>query len=108
MRLIYHIVPASLWVQHSGHSYRAESLATEGFIHCSHPEQVARVANLFYADQPDLMLLGIDPARLTSPLRDEDIGTGESFPHVYGPIHHEAIVSVQRLERDAGNRWIFG
>ena len=38
------------------------------------------------------MLLLIDTDRLTSPLRFEPVTAGgEAFPHVYGPVHLDAI-----------------
>jgi uncharacterized protein (DUF952 family) len=107
VRLIYHLVPRTVWEQTSAGAYCADSLATEGFIHCSNADQVARVANLFYADQSDLLVLTIDADRLASPLRDEDAGTGERFPHVYGPIEASAIIAVESLRRGQDNRWEF-
>jgi glutathione S-transferase len=107
MRRIYHIETPSQWRQAADSPYQAESLTAEGFIHCSNRDQVARVANLFYADQAELLVLDIDAGRLASPLRDEDGGTGEQFPHVYGPINRDAVVAVRRLQRDAENRWAF-
>lgn len=96
-RLIFHITTGSEWeaAQAAG-KYVAPSLETEGFIHCSLPTQVTHVADWFYRDIPDLVLLGIDPGKLTSPLRWEpsaDSFAGD-FPHVYGPIAIEAVVSV--------------
>jgi uncharacterized protein (DUF952 family) len=73
--------------------YSADSLAGQGFIHCSRKDQILRVANTFYAGQHGLVLLVIDPLRLTSELRWEpgvDLAT-ELFPHVYGPINLEAV-----------------
>jgi uncharacterized protein (DUF952 family) len=107
MRHIYHIVPKSVWEQAPAGPYRAASLATEGFIHCSSRGQVAWVANQFYADQDELLLLGIDVDRLSSPVRDEDPGIGEHFPHVYGPIDRAAVVEVLPLERGPDGRWVF-
>ncbi len=97
MRRIYHIVPPSTWHAVGAGPYRAESLQTEGFIHCANEDQVARVANLFYADHAELLVLCIDTGRLAHPVRDEDAGTGERFPHVYGPINTDAIVTVLHL-----------
>jgi uncharacterized protein (DUF952 family) len=106
MRLIYHIVPQGDWRPADG-PYRAPSLAGEGFIHCSNHDQVARVANFFYADAGALLVLAIDAGRLAAPLRDEAAGTGEWFPHVYGPIEPEAVVEVRELERGPDGRWRF-
>lgn len=107
MQTIYHLVLPRVWQAHPEQPYRAESLASEGFIHCSFAEQVALTANRFYAEQQDLLVLHIDPARLTSPLREEASETGELFPHIYGPLPREAVTAVQPLERDASGRWRF-
>ena len=93
-RLILHITTASEWAaaQKAG-EYRAPSLETEGFIHCSTPAQVVHVGDWFYRDIPDLVLLCIDPAELTSEVMWEasaDSFAGE-FPHVYGSIAIEAV-----------------
>lgn len=96
-RLIFHITTGSEWeAAKAAGKYVAPSLETEGFIHCSLPTQVTHVADWFYRDVPDLVLLSIDPGRLTSPLRWEpsaDAFAGD-FPHVYGPIAIEAVVAV--------------
>jgi uncharacterized protein (DUF952 family) len=107
MRLIYHIVARADWGRAAGGPYRADSLAAEGFIHCSNGDQVARVADLFYADGKDLLVLCVDAGRLGCPVRDEDPGTGERFPHVYGPIEREAVVEVRELRRGPDGRWRF-
>jgi uncharacterized protein (DUF952 family) len=72
------------------------SLADEGFIHCSFAEQLQDTADRFYAGRRDVLLLAIDPARLDAPVRVEPApGTGERFPHVYGPITVNAVVWAQ-------------
>jgi uncharacterized protein (DUF952 family) len=103
-RLIFHITTAPEWeAALAAGKYVAPSLETEGFIHCSLPTQVTHVADWFYRDVPDLVLLGIEPSNLTSPLRWEpsaDEFAGD-FPHVYGPIAIEAVVSVLEWSRGA-------
>lgn len=85
--MIVHIVERRDWEQaKSSGDYRANSLAAEGFIHCSSPDQVLRVANRFYRGVPDLLLLWIDAQRLSAPLRYET-GDGEMFPHIYGALN---------------------
>ena len=79
-------------------STRGRTLAEEGFIHCSFADQVASTAERFYADVDDAVILRIDPGRLTSRVVVEDLdGTGEQFPHVYGPIAVSAVVEVRPL-----------
>jgi uncharacterized protein (DUF952 family) len=105
MRLIYHLVPKSTWKEFGFAPYRAASLESEGFIHCSNRDQVAWAANRFYANESELLALSLDVARLTSPVHDEDPGCGQHFPHIYGPINPEAVVQVEELQRGADGRW---
>ncbi|MBD2462454.1 DUF952 domain-containing protein [Oscillatoria sp. FACHB-1407] len=93
--MIFHITSRSHWQQaQSIGEYRADSLTTEGFIHCSKAEQVIWVANQFYRNSPDLVLLHIDPSKLTAELRYDAIETGEEFPHLYGALNLDAVTQV--------------
>jgi uncharacterized protein (DUF952 family) len=105
---ILHATSQASWAaaQKAG-AYIADSLAEAGFIHCSTPEQILRVANALYAGQRDLVLLVIDPSRLTAELRWEpgvDLEP-ELFPHVYGPINLDAVVRVADFEPDAEGKF---
>jgi uncharacterized protein (DUF952 family) len=107
--LIYHVTARRAWeaAQKSG-KYEADSLAGQGFIHCSKVDQVLRVANNIFKGQPGLVLLVIDTGKLTSPLKwepGEDLAT-EVFPHVYGPVNLEAIQNV--LDFEPGPDGTFG
>jgi uncharacterized protein (DUF952 family) len=81
-----------------GKPYRAPSLETEGFVHCSDFGSVHLPANRLFAGRTDLVLLEIDPAKLDVPLRWEPgvppDPNGAWFPHVYGPIPQSAVVAV--------------
>jgi glutathione S-transferase len=100
---LFHIALAEDWAaaQTTGEyvmSTRDRTLAEEGFIHCSFADQVDATAARFYADVDDAIVLRIDPRRLTSRVEVEDLfGTGERFPHVYGPIPVTAVVNVRPL-----------
>jgi glutathione S-transferase len=107
MRPVYHLVLRSVWERDPERPYRAGSLDTEGFIHCSFADQVARSANRFYADAADLLVLAIDPARLTAPLREEPAKGGTLYPHVYGPIDRDAVTAAVPMSRGADGRWAF-
>ena len=72
-------------------STRGMRLVEVGFIHFSWQEQVAKTFERFYADAGDVLLLEIDPTRLSAPLRADAIPTGELFPHLYGPLPIEAV-----------------
>jgi uncharacterized protein (DUF952 family) len=107
VELIYHLVAPSVWQQAPDQDYRADSLVSEGFIHCSRAHQVAGAANRFYADQPALLVLTIDPQRLQAPLRYEPAASGELFPHIHGPLNRTAVLGVQALARGADGHWVF-
>lgn len=95
--MIVHLCARSVWESVTD-VYTADSLATEGFVHCSDPEWVHVPATLFYRGRTDLVLLEIDPARLDSPVVREDGSppdpSGRQFPHVYGPVAAAAVVAV--------------
>jgi len=104
--------------------YRAASLDTEGFIHCSTPEQVVDTANRFYAGRRDLVLLCIDPAGLDlrweegsvpgsappSRARPDALGRnggsdGQPFPHLYRPLPVLSVRCVTPIFPGADGVW---
>jgi uncharacterized protein (DUF952 family) len=95
-RLILHITTRPAWdAARAAGRYEAPSLAAEGFIHLSSPDQVVRVADARYSGASDLVLLCVDAGRLAAPLRDETSDAGaETFPHLYGPLNLDAVVAV--------------
>ena len=98
MSRIYHVVSMEHWAKFAGKpTYEADSLQREGFIHLSEQGQVAGVLDRYYRGVPDLLLLHIDPAKLTNELRYEETTNGEQFPHVYGPINKDAVVEIQKI-----------
>ncbi len=72
--------------------YDVESVDGEGFIHCCTGEQLAGVLQRYFEGGTDLVLLQIDPERVTSEIRWE-----AGFPHIYGPLELEAVISAQTL-----------
>lgn len=101
--MIFHLTDPARWAQslaageHTGSS-RGIELADEGFIHCSTAAQWPGTVERFYADVSELLLLHIDETLLDVPLVFEQLGEApEPFPHVYGPISINAVVTVERL-----------
>jgi uncharacterized protein (DUF952 family) len=78
----------------------------DGFIHLSAANQVAGTLAKHYSGQEDLLLLGLDPERLGAGLRWEPSRGGDLFPHLYGALPLDAIVSVEPLGLDDDNRHI--
>ncbi len=96
--LIFHIVLSDAWEAFTGESYEAASLAEEGFIHCSFADQLGGVLGRYYSGVSSVVVLGIDPKKLTSKLVSEPSTGGEFYPHIYGPINRDAVVSVEERE----------
>jgi glutathione S-transferase len=111
--VIYHIAMAADWEQALKDgayttSTRGVSLAEQGYIHASTERQVAPVANSYYTDVPGLLLLVIDPGRLTAPLQYDDVpGSDEPFPHIYGPLNPGAVIAAVPLEAGPDGTYTF-
>ena len=103
---IYHVATANDWdaAKASG-SYTTSTygvtLEQEGFLHASRADQWQGVLDRFYSEVCEpLVLLEIDTDLLDVPLVDEAPAPGveETFPHIYGPLSPEAVVSVRPLD----------
>lgn len=101
---ILHITTPALWAEaQAAGAYTADSLATEGFIHCSTPEQVMWVAAQRFQGRTDMIVLHIDPAKIDSDIRYENLEGGTRlFPHVYGAIPCAAVTGVTPLYPSPG------
>ena len=92
---IYHIVLPEVWEEFKDKNfYKAESLDTEGFIHCSFAEQLAEVLERYYKGIERVLILEIETDKLTSKLVNEPSTNDEIYPHVYGEINTDAIVGI--------------
>jgi uncharacterized protein (DUF952 family) len=94
--LIYHIVTPEIWEKSKDEfEYEAESLRTEGFIHCSYRNQLDEVLERYYKGAEKVLILHINTHFLTAKLVSEPSTGGEFYPHVYGAINRTAIVDVE-------------
>lgn len=95
MNLILHITQRAQWeAAQTAQIYRSDTLETEGFIHCSTPQQVVKVANAFFKNQQGLVLLCIDADQVQAEIRYEGIQEDELFPHIYGALNLDAVIQV--------------
>jgi uncharacterized protein (DUF952 family) len=80
--------------------------ARDGFIHLSAGGQVAGTLAKHFAGQTDLVLLAVDADRLGERLRWEPSRGGELFPHLYGQLPLEHVISVETLvlQEDGSHR----
>ena len=105
---IYHLALARDWqAALADGSYATStlgvSLAQQGFIHCSFADQVQRIADLVYSGRDDVLLLSLDPAAVTAPIRVEDVGS-DAFPHLYGELEVSAVRGVRPLAQGPDGR----
>lgn len=94
--MIYHIIQQDAWkTAVSQNSYAPPSIEAEGFIHCSTKAQILFPANQMFRGQTDLILLQIDPDKVTHSIIYEDCyETGHQFPHIYGALNIDAVIKT--------------
>ena len=103
MAIIYHTTTAEEWsaAQAAGR-YTAAAQESDGFLHCSTPEQIVATANRYYHGRHGLLLLGIDTAQVEAEVRVENLSGGsELYPHIYGALNLNAVVAALPFEPDA-------
>jgi uncharacterized protein (DUF952 family) len=94
--LIYHIVLPEVWEKFENeYDYEAESLASEGFIHCSYRNQLDEVLARYYKNADKVLILHINLHYLTAKFVAEPSTNREIYPHIYGKINKSAIVGVE-------------
>lgn len=96
----YHLVPEEVWDQQKfERSYAPERFDDEGFIHCTDTlEELIAVGNRYYRDDPrTFLVLAIDCEQVEAAVIYED--EQRQFPHIYGRLNAEAVLSAQPVER---------
>jgi uncharacterized protein (DUF952 family) len=107
MNTILHITQRQAWgtAKNLG-TYQSNTLATEGFIHCSTVSQVIGSANRFFKSQADLVVLLIDIDRVNAEIRYEGVDPANLFPHIYGELNIDAVIGAIDLEADTNGSFI--
>ena len=108
-QVIYHMCRREEWRDaEAAGSYPGSSQDRgDGFIHFSTAAQVADSAARHRAGQDGLVLLAVDAARLGKALKWEPARGGQMFPHLYGALALDAVVSADDLPVGANGRHIF-
>jgi uncharacterized protein (DUF952 family) len=73
--------------------------AADGYIHLSSASQVAATLDKHFSGVDGLALAAVDLSRLGDTVRWEASRDGQLFPHIYGLLAIEAVLSVAPLER---------
>jgi len=105
--MIYHITHQDAWAHAQKRNvYQPVGFSEDGFIHCSDLHQVAKVANSFYKGIDGLIVLAIDPELTGAKLVYENTDGGtELFPHLYGLLPTDAVLSTFALEVDGSGQF---
>ena len=99
--MIYKILSVADWeaAEAAGRFEGSADDRRDGFIHFSDGQQVIGTAAKYFAGQSRLVLLTVDPGRLTD-LRWEKSRGDALFPHLYGPLELDAVDRADRLPDD--------
>ncbi|WP_255372701.1 DUF952 domain-containing protein [Corynebacterium sp. CNJ-954] len=113
---IYHIARVPDWTdaQREG-EYRVStsgmSLDEVGYIHASTAAQVVPTAERFYQDETvPLCVLAIDESAVQhsgTEIREESGDDGQWYPHIYGPLDPEWVITVHPGEFGTDGRFVW-
>jgi uncharacterized protein (DUF952 family) len=104
--MIFHLAEPAAWAdaqRADDRCYRAASLATQGFIHLSFPDQVAATFERYYTGRDDLVLLEVDEHHpvIAAALVVEQGLSGGQFPHLYAPLALDAVIRSTEYRADS-------
>lgn len=109
-QIIYKIEDAQTWAQalRNGHYLGSPLDLKDGFIHLSTPQHVRETAQKYMAGQEGLVLIGVDASKIGETLVWEEARGGVLFPHIYGPLPLDAVLSTQAMPLGPDGLHIFG
>lgn len=103
MALIYKIVSKDEWQKAEEKGVYCGSAVdlADGFIHFSTAEQVAETANKHFKGQINLVLVAVNEDSLDDEAFRYEVSRGGAlFPHLYGTLALENVVSIFPFEAD--------
>ncbi|HRH08946.1 MAG TPA: DUF952 domain-containing protein [Bacteroidia bacterium] len=108
-KYIYHIaLKKDLLLAFKIGYYQADSLNSEGFLHCSTQEELINTANRIFINKRDLCLLELESAKIEAKTIYENTSGGSIlYPHIYGKLNLNAIHQCYRFEPDESGKYNF-
>src|SRR6202167_6814306 len=102
-RIVYKIMSAAelKQMQRDGVFVGSPVDLADGYIHLSCGSQLAATLDKHFSGVDGLMLVAVDLSRLGDTVRWEPARGGQLFPHIYGSLPVEAVVSAASVERTA-------
>lgn len=105
---IYHIAHRAQWEARKDGYYTPETFDLEDFIHCSTREQIINVANTFFTQEKDLVLLFVNKDKVDAKIVYENLIGGDIlFPHIYGQLNVDAVEKVSDFKPDSMGKFGF-
>jgi len=106
--MIYKILRAAEWqsLQSLGFFKGSGDDARDGFIHLSAADQVAGTLAKYFASEPSIWLLPVDPDKLPADaLVWEESRGGVRFPHLYADLSLAACAPACELKQADDGNW---
>ncbi|KAG6242256.1 hypothetical protein E4U09_002260 [Claviceps aff. purpurea] len=73
----------------------------DGFVHLSTAQQVPSTCDAFFGTASTLWVFKLTLDRLSESMKWEG-----GYPHLYGTLRKEDVVTVRRMERAGGQNWV--
>jgi uncharacterized protein (DUF952 family) len=98
-RIVYKVMSVAelTQMQSDGVFHGSPADIADGYIHLSRGSQLAATLDKHFSGVEGLMLAAVDLSRLGDTVRWEASRGGQLFPHIYGPLPLEAVISVATL-----------
>lgn len=91
---IYHFAIPEVWSKFENEAYYfPDAYEEEGFIHCSFFHQIEKVKERHYKGKT-IKVLKLDASLIGESLIVEASTKGEMYPHIYGHLKKEWILSM--------------
>lgn len=109
MGFIYHMADRQDWEKalRAGCYAGSANDLKDGFIHFSTVQTVRQSAAKHRAGVEDLLLLTVDASDLDANWKWEEARGGQLFPHYYGQLPVDAVISVEPLPLGEDGAHIF-
>src|ERR1700722_4345970 len=100
-RIVYKLMSAAelQQMQRDGVFHGSPADIADGYIHLSFDSQIAATLVKHFSGVDGLVLAAVDLSALRDTVRGGPSRGGQLFPHIYGLLPVEAVVSVATLER---------
>jgi len=96
---IYHVVTPTYFKLFEGKQhYYPKGFDEEGFIHNCFEAQFDYVLSTHFKGVDEVLILKIDPTKIHAQIIVEGDQHPLGFPHIYGPINRDAIVTVEKRQ----------